>query len=218
MSRIFFTLALSSTLLLVTTMVLGLNIGEYNRPYQAILKIKSDLKNRDPSTQTIEETEAAKAKIDELIDEMEPMRNRSSFHKMVAILAAIITVLVNSIVVTHFVGTSRWCKEVVTAYSLDNSYAQRSAGIKRQSFPWSLLGVLTTLGIIALGAASDPATLRSDTAKWVLPHQWAAFGGISLIATSYVIQMLKIQDHSALVEEMLEKVRAIRIERGLEVE
>ena len=218
MSRIFFSLALFATLLLVTTMVLGLNIGDYNGPYQRVLKIQQELTTGDSSSRTADKVEAAEETIDQLFDELAPMRSRSSLHKMVSILAAIVTVLVNSIAVTYFIGTSRWCKEVAAAYELDENFVKRSVKIKRRSFPWSFLGIMTTLGIIALGAASDPATLRSNTAAWVQPHMWAAFCGIALIAASFVVQMLKIQDHSAVVEEMLAKVREIRLERGLEVE
>ncbi len=197
-------------------MVLGLNIGDYNGPYQRVLQIQQEMTTSDSGT--VAKAAAANESINELFEELKPMQGRSSLHKMVSIFAAIITVLVNCIAVTYFIGTSRWCKEVAAAYELDEKFVKRSVSIKRRSFPWSFLGIMTTLGIIALGAASDPATLRSNTAEWVQPHMWAAFCGIALIAASFVIQMLKINDHSAVVEEMLAKVREIRLERGLEVE
>ncbi|MCA9215606.1 MAG: hypothetical protein KDB27_21220 [Planctomycetales bacterium] len=211
MSRIFFSLAIFAILLLITTVVLGLNIGDYNGE---VIRLRAELASVEQPTND-EELAAAKERVDAAIG---PMRQRSSVHRMVAILTAIVTLLVNSIAITYFVGTSRWCKEVVTAYAMDAAYPRKSNSIKRASFVWSLLGMLTTVGMIALGAASDPGTSLENTAEWVPFHLWAAFLGISLIAAAFVIQLLKIQDHSALVEEIMQKVREIRLEKGLEVE
>ena len=42
----------------------------------------------------------------------------ATIHRLSGVAAAISVVLVNSIVVTYFVGTSRWCKEVSETYEL----------------------------------------------------------------------------------------------------
>src|SRR6186997_2531064 len=39
-------------------------------------------------------------------------------HFLVAVTTAIVLMLVNAIVLTYFIGTSRWCREVTDAYSL----------------------------------------------------------------------------------------------------
>lgn len=219
MSRIFFSLALFAIALLIATMLLGLRIGDYNAPYQRVLELQRALKNGPSDVESdVERRRSIESEIDDLYEQLEPMRDRSSTHKLISIMAAIVTILVNSIAVTYFIGTSRWCKEVAIAYSLDESFPRKSTAIKRRSFPWSFLGILTTLGIIALGAASDPATLLPDTAKWVEPHLWAAFIGVTVIAISFFVQMINIRTHTDLVEEMLGKVREIRLEKGLDVE
>ena len=40
-------------------------------------------------------------------------------HRLAGTAAALMVVFVESIVVTYFIGTSRWCREVVQTYQLD---------------------------------------------------------------------------------------------------
>ncbi len=60
----------------------------------------------------------------------------ASVHRLLGVAAALVVVLVNSIVVTYFIGTSRWCKEVVETYGLDAQFIRRSVALKRRTFPW----------------------------------------------------------------------------------
>ena len=46
----------------------------------------------------------------------------ATVHRLSGVAAALAVVLVNSIVVTYFVGTSRWCKEVAETYQLAPSF------------------------------------------------------------------------------------------------
>ena len=55
----------------------------------------------------------------------------ATVHRLLGLAAAIVVVLANSITVTYFVGTGRWCKEVSEAYELDPQFVRRSAKIKR---------------------------------------------------------------------------------------
>ena len=66
-------------------------------------------------------------------------------HMLTGTAAALGVVLVHSIAVTYFVGTSRWCKEVTETYKLDNKPVRRSAQLKRKTFPWCVLGMLTVV-------------------------------------------------------------------------
>ena len=47
---------------------------------------------------------------------------------------------------------------------------RESNRLKRRAFAWSLLGMLTMVGVIALGAAADPATGRANTQAWTNFH------------------------------------------------
>jgi hypothetical protein len=137
-------------------------------------------------------------------------------HMMTGVAAALFVVLVESIAVTYFVGTSRWCKEVTETYCLPPGDLTESTRLKRRTFPWCVLGMLTVVGVSALGAASDPGTGRADTASWTEIHLAAAFGGLCLIAWTYYRAWLNIADNQRVIERIVAQVRQIREERGLD--
>ena len=138
-------------------------------------------------------------------------------HRMFGIASALVVVLVNSIAVTYFVGTSRWCREVVETYGLNAELVRRSAVLKRRAFPWAVSAMLVVVGVSALGAAADPATRRPWTADWVLPHLIGALVGFAFIAWAFLQEWLQIREHHAVITDILGDVRRIRQEQGLEV-
>jgi hypothetical protein len=140
-----------------------------------------------------------------------------TLHRLTGVASAMAVVLVNSICVTYFIGTSRWCKEVVETYRLDADLIRRSISLKRRTFPWALFSMLTVLGIVALGGAADPATGRATSETWAQPHLFAALVGFMLIAASLFMQWQNIASNQELVQQVLAEVRRIRLERGLEV-
>ena len=101
-------------------------------------------------------------------------------HRLSGTAAALVVVFVESIVVTYFIGTSRWCREVVQTYQLDPAPAEASQRLKRRAFPLALAGMLVVVAIGALGAASDPATGRPGTHDWVNIHLIAAMAGFGI--------------------------------------
>ncbi len=141
----------------------------------------------------------------------------ATVHRLTGIAAALLVVLVNSIVVTYFIGTSRWCKEVCETYGLDRSLVARGNQLKRRTFPWAVMGMLTVVGVIALGGAADPATGRPGTDWWATPHMLGAFVGILLVAWSFWIEWQYIAANQAVIAGVMTEVRRIRLERGLEV-
>ncbi|MEX0937205.1 MAG: hypothetical protein WDZ59_05040 [Pirellulales bacterium] len=183
MTRIFFTLAVFSLLLMAAAAVLGWGIG--------------DLRALPSNPDTL---------------------RWATVHRLTGVAAALAVVFVHSIVVTYFVGTSRWCKEVVQTYRLDPALVRESAQIKRRAFPWSLGGMLLVVGIGALGAASDPATGRAGTENWTIVHFISAIGGLALIAWSYVASWNAIESNQRVIDRVVEAVRQIREARGLDVE
>lgn len=217
MSRIFTVLAIVSVTLLFATMAFGLRIGEYNEQYQLLRRTQVELQQAhragDASSQA-----ALQRQADETYAALVLPRQRARFHMVLAILTSIVTLLVNSLAVTYFIGTSRWCKEVVDTYQLDLALAQQSTRLKRRCFAWALTGMLLVLTIVAMGAAADPGTLRATTADWVLPHFAVALGGGGLIALSFFIQAGYIDRNTHIVEQIVARVREVRVARGLEVE
>ncbi|MCH8840244.1 MAG: hypothetical protein IH831_06125 [Planctomycetes bacterium] len=139
-------------------------------------------------------------------------------HMLTGLAAALAVVFVHSIVITYFVGTSRWCKEVTETYRLDPAALVRSNQLKRRTFPWSVLGMLTVVVVGALGAASDPGTGRRDTTSMVNVHLAAAFAGLALVGWTYLRAWSNILDNQAVIQKILDDVQQIRRERGLDTD
>lgn len=139
-------------------------------------------------------------------------------HRLSGVLAALVVVLVNSMSVTYFIGTGRWCREVVETYGLPASFIARSKQIKRASFPFALIGMLSVVAIVALGGAADPAAGRQGSADWVTPHLLGGIGLAGVIAVCFQAQRLRIRQQQGLIADLLAAVYEVRRSRGLEVE
>lgn len=140
----------------------------------------------------------------------------ATMHRLTGVGAALMVVLVESIVVTYFIGTSRWCKEVVDTYQLDREPVLASNQLKRRTFPWALAGMLGVVGVIALGGAADPASLQPNTKDWANWHLVGAFSGIGLVAWTYLVAWNNILANHAIITGLVEEVRRLRKERGLD--
>jgi hypothetical protein len=140
----------------------------------------------------------------------------ATVHRLTGIAAALGVVFVESVVVTYFVGTSRWCKEVSETYRLDMARVNRSNQLKRRAFAVALLGMLAVVGIIALGGAADPATGRENTQSWAIFHFSAALAGVAFIAWTYFAAWQYIWHQHAIIQEIVAEVARIRREKGLE--
>jgi len=138
-------------------------------------------------------------------------------HRLVGVGAGLAVVFVESIVVTYFIGTSRWVKEVAETYRLDRELIRESAALKRRTFPWALMAMLTAVGMVALGGAADPATGRRGTEDWVTVHLVGAMLGLGFICWTALVEWNNIRANHMLINRILDEVKRIRTERGLEV-
>jgi len=214
-ARIFLGLSLFAVGLLITNIVVGLLTGDFNgmslEHREAYRRLAKAQKGDDDA-----EIEAARSHFDQVAAAYEPLKKHKVFHFLLGLLAALVTVLVNSITVTYFIGTSRWCREVCDAYGLGDELPDRCNAIKRQAFPWSAMGIVVMLAIIVLGAAADPSSDIRASASWVGAHYLGAVGGTCAIALAFFMQISKIGANYEVIEEILNHVRRIRTERGLD--
>jgi hypothetical protein len=139
-------------------------------------------------------------------------------HRLSGVFSGLMVVLVNSITVTYFIGTGRWCREVVDTYGLADSYVDRSKRLKRKAFPWAVSGMLAVIAAVALGGAADPATGRSGTEQWVNVHLIGSLTCVAVIGYCYQAQVTAIRGQQRLIDDVLAAVREIRVARGLEIE
>jgi hypothetical protein len=138
-------------------------------------------------------------------------------HRLSGVLAALVVVLVNSMAVTYFVGTSRWVREVAETYGLGAAIIERGRRLKRAAFPFAVAGMLAVVGIVALGGAADPATGRKGSRDWVTPHLLGALGLTAAIAWCFQAQLPGIRRQHELIDEVMALVRRERQRRGLDV-
>jgi hypothetical protein len=152
-----------------------------------------------------------------------PMPDRDTLawatvHRLTGVAAALGVVFVESIVVTYFIGTSRWVKEVVETYRFDSAPIVASNRLKRKTFPWALAGMLAVVGVISLGAAADPATIRpqANTLWWRDWHLVGAMLGIVFVGWTYLVEWSNIVANHSIIEGLVAEVGNVRRERGLD--
>lgn len=137
-------------------------------------------------------------------------------HMLTGVAAALAVVFVESIVVTYFIGTGRWCKEVTETYKLPLGDLAESTRLKRRTFPLALVGMLAVVGVSALGAASDPGTGRAGTAEMAAVHLAAALAGFCLVGWTYYRAWLNIGAQQQVIQRIVGQVQRIRAELGLD--
>jgi hypothetical protein len=147
----------------------------------------------------------------------------ATLHRLTGIVAGLSVLLVESFVVTYFIGTNRWTKEVVETYQLDPNFVGRGARLKRRTFPIAVGGMLVVVGITALGGAADPGSQLSrrmisglGDVSWADIHLAFAVLGIAAIVVGYYLQAQHIASNQQIIHEVLAEVKRIRTERGLE--
>jgi hypothetical protein len=142
----------------------------------------------------------------------------ATVHRLTGMLAALAVVLVECIIVTYFIGTSRWCKEVVETYQFDPELVRKSNRLKRRTFPWALAGMLAVIGVSSLGAAADPtASGVLERQAWTDWHLISAFVGVAFIAWTYIIAWNNVVANQAVIERLVAEVRRVRQEKGLDL-
>jgi hypothetical protein len=139
-----------------------------------------------------------------------------TLHFYVAVTAALVVMLVNAIVLTYFIGTSRWCREVTEAYRLPPDAARQSHHLKRRTFPFTLANMLIVVGLAALGAAADTNTSEPLGMTWADPHLLGVLVGLAAMAAASYAQWNTIRANQQVIHDILDQVRNIRAARGLE--
>ena len=207
-------------LLLVINGVLGISMGGFNKLWQQWRTAQHsmlELQKQRPGEED-HALQSARQQFEKIDKQFTGVKRRKTMHFMLGVVASLVTLLVNSITVTYFVGTSRWCREVVETYQLDMALAARSAALKRKSFPWAVAGILAILSLVVLGSLADPAANPTTSANWVSTHYIVAILATCLIGWAFLVQVGNIGANFEAIGEILDEVRRVRSERGLDVE
>lgn len=218
MTRIFSSLAVFAVLMLAANFLVGLSIGDFNGQADALREAQREVdrfrllapQEDDPRWQ------AARANVARLSAEIGPSRRLAGFHKLFGIAGALISLLVNSVAITYFVGTSKWCGEVSETYRLDLGRVERIRRLKRRAFASGLVSMLIVVLLSGLGAAADPGNSQSGGQQWATAHLIVASIAIVVIAGLFWLQAGRVQANYALIQEIMDDVRAVRDERGID--
>ncbi|MFT7640012.1 MAG: hypothetical protein ACI9G1_001750 [Pirellulaceae bacterium] len=218
-ARIYFGLSLFAISMLIVANISGYWVGDYVGAANDLLKVQRETHGIEhSSTATREQIEEARDRRVKQSAIFEPIAQRRTMHTLISIAAALVTVLVNSITVTYFIGTGKWCHEVVEAYRLEDELIERSGRLKSRAFPWSIFGICMVLVMSMLGAVSDPGVSLDKAVGWLTWHHIIAILGTLGTAIAFFMQIGKIGANYELIDEILQQVRKERQRRGLDTD
>ena len=220
MARIFFALACLAFLILVVNLVVGATSGDYGGSWRSYASVARTYQKAEKQAGLAPgELQKLREDNDVALDNFLPVRNRMKWHFWLGIIGTLVTILLNSVSVTYFIGTNRWCMEVVETYSLDSQLAMRSKAIKREAFPWAFGGIVAMITVAAFGGLADPAGYYGQmSASWVTPHWILASLATLFVGWSFLIQVGKIGENYDVIETILLGVESIRQQRVKERE
>lgn len=203
MPRLFAVLATLALAAVATALAVGLSLGDLQQSVADLAEVRSQATLSDDDLANLETLSR-------------PV-GWARVHRLTGLAAALGVVLVSSIGATYFIGTSRWCKEVVETYDFDPQLTADAMRRKRRAFSLSASNMLAVVVIAALGAAADPSTGVDETAAWAPRHLAGALVGIAWLLWSFAGIGRYINRQHAAIEEIMRLVRQRRGELGLEV-
>ncbi|MFN0196078.1 MAG: hypothetical protein ACKVT0_04990 [Planctomycetaceae bacterium] len=144
-----------------------------------------------------------------------------TWHELTALGSLTFAMFVHAIVLTYFMGTSRWIEETARAYRLSADYQNRSRSLKYTTYP-GMIGCLFLLVLTAaFGGAADPASpvrfegwfgLSAGTIHLLMAS--ATFAANLLVT---FLEYSAILRNGRVISSVIDEVNRIRGERGLEL-
>lgn len=149
------------------------------------------------------------------------VQSRVTWHELTALASLMFALFVHAIVLTYFMGTSRWIEETSKAYRLSSEHLNTSRSLKYTIYPGMILCLFLLVITAAFGGAADPAS----------PVRFEGWFGLSagtihmLVASlaftaNLVVTFLEysaIHRNGREIARVVDEVNRIRAERGLEL-
>jgi len=229
LSRIFTVLAILALITLAANFLVGLGIGDFNAAAERYVTAAREHKSLAVKDVSPEQQQKVVQEFTAAGEAFAAPRQGLTLHFYLGVASSLLTILVCSISVTYFIGTGRWCREVVETYRLSPEFVRRSDSLKRRTFPYALLGIFTVIVLVALGGLSDPSipwrrAFESEKdwfnstfppASMVNVHYIASMVGLVVLAFAFWMQARRIFANYSIIDEILGEVRRIRSERGI---
>src|SRR5687767_12650005 len=103
---------------MLANVYLGLAAGDYNAPAHEYVAARQDARRLGAGQGSRQEIAAAEQRAESAREAVLAVQPTMIRHMLLGIAAALMTLLVCSVSITYFVGTSRWFKEVTETYRL----------------------------------------------------------------------------------------------------
>jgi hypothetical protein len=145
-------------------------------------------------------------------------RRLMSYHVLLSVGALIFAALVHAVMLTYFMGTSRWMEEVRLAYKLDTRWSLQNRSLKYRVIPIMVACLVLLIANLPLGAFSV------DRGDWMLAGYELSPSRVHLLFTILTIvanlaanalEYKAIERNGPLIGEVVQEVRRIRLEQGL---
>ena len=131
-------------------------------------------------------------------------------HFVLGLTTALTTLFVHCLVLTYFLGTGRWVKEVCLAYGLpDDDVPRQTRDIKRRNTP----RVLFAMAVTVLTAAAGMAAQQRAWPGWI--HFVLALGTLAVNGYVFVVEYANVRLNGQLLDAVVARAERIRFERGL---
>jgi hypothetical protein len=131
-------------------------------------------------------------------------------HFVLGLAAAVGVLFIHCLVITYFLGTGRWVKEVCLNYGFpDERWPRQTRDIKRGNTPFAILAMLVTIATAAAGAGRQ----NFDWPAWV--H--AALAGTALVVNLavWVVEYRNLKTNVRILDEVYAETDRMRAEQGL---
>ncbi len=133
-------------------------------------------------------------------------------HFLLALVTAMATLLIHSIVYTYFLGTGKWVGEVVRVYQLPEWVWATALRNKRRAFPFVLWSMLLIGAAAWLGAATD--TRRDMNDIWAAWHLGVAALALGFNLGAFFVEYASIVAQARLVLEVKDQADRLREARA----
>ena len=221
MANIFRSLALIALLLLAGNIGwVFYDSGEDVRAADLIRSLKdirgrSQVLHREQRTHHIDGLRSLEQQEADDVEQLKAILRRSSIHFLFIVATSLLCILISSVTITYFIGTSRWCREVAETYELEADLVGRSLQLKRHSFLWSFLAIGVVIVLAAFAGAANPGVRLEAAAEWGSLYQFTAVLSGILVAVSFHKQAGYLAANYDLIREIVAEVQEIRAARGL---
>jgi hypothetical protein len=129
-----------------------------------------------------------------------------SYHLLISVAALIFAALVHAVLLTYFMGTSRWLEEARQAYKFDARWSDENRRLKYRAIPTMVVCLLLLIANIPLGAVAPSSV-----------HLLVAILTILVNLAVNAMEYAAIRRNGELIAAVVSEVRRIRETLGLPV-